>query len=29
MAGISNQNFLNFIEEKTNDLIKKKIVGVL
>ena len=24
MAGISNQNILNFIEEKTNDDIKKK-----
>ena len=23
MAGISNQNLLNFIEEKTNDDIKK------
>ena len=23
MAGISNQNILNFIEEKTNDDIKK------
>ena len=24
MTGISNQNLLNFIEEKTNDDIKKK-----
>ena len=28
MAGISNQNTLNFIEEKTNNDIKKKFVGV-
>ena len=28
MAGISNQNLLNFIEEKTNDDIKKNFVGV-
>ena len=28
MAGISNQNLLDFIEEKTNNNIKKKIVGV-
>ena len=28
MAGFSNQNLLNFIQEKTNDDIKKKIVGV-
>ena len=28
MAGISNQNLLDFIEEKTNDDIKKKIVRV-
>ena len=27
MAGILNQNSLNFIEEKTNDDIKKKIVN--
>ena len=28
MAGISNQNLLKFIEEKTNDDIKKNFVGV-
>ena len=28
MAGISNQNLLNFAEGKTNDDIKKKFVGV-
>ena len=28
MAGISNQNILNFIEEKANDDIKKNFVGV-
>ena len=28
MAGISNQNLLIFIEEKTNDDIKKNLVGV-
>ena len=28
MAGISNQNTLSFLEEKTNDDIKKKFVGV-
>ena len=28
MAGISNQNLLDFMEEKTNDDIKKKIVRV-
>ena len=27
MAGISNQNLLNFIEEKTNNYIKKNFVG--
>ena len=26
MAGISNQNLLNFIEEKTNDDIKKNLL---
>ena len=28
MADISNKNLLNFIEEKTNDDIKKNFVGV-
>ena len=28
MAGISNQNILNFIEEKTNDDIKNNFVGI-
>ena len=28
MAGISNQNLLNFIEEKANNDIKKNFVGV-
>ena len=28
MVGISNQNLLKFIEEKTNDDIKKNFVGV-
>ena len=28
MAGISNQNLLNFIEEKTNDDMKKNYFGV-
>ena len=28
MAGISNQNLLNFLEEKTNDDIEKNFVGV-